>query len=162
MKKILVLCMVLLLAGCDSNSMDGSLFSKSSNDYIENGEVENDEELDEEIVLEYFMFSALNDYSEILIQDGSYMVYYYSETCGACASFKETMLTFADEDTSEYDFYLMHAPDLTGERSSVVLGDGGLTGTPTLMIIENGVIVEYYLGTLEIGDYLTSMTGSTE
>ncbi len=143
MKRILILCMLLLLTGCDSDIVVA--LKDPSPKVIE------------EVTYEYSDFNSLNDYNEVLSQDSSYLVYYYNITCGACARIKDTVLEFAADNTTEYNFYLLHSPDVTGDRQTILFEGESLASTPTLMVIENGVIIGFYNGTIEIGDYLDSL-----
>ena len=101
-------------------------------------------------VLDYSSFDdqLMTSYSDIESIEGQrYIAYYYSETCGHCNDIKPVILEFFNNldgfpvylldvskasDSSEFDFY----------------------GTPTIHVIQDGVLLEQYIGTVFIEQFM--------
>lgn len=80
--------------------------------------------------------------------DRRYMAYYYSDECGHCQEVKSDIIDFLT-DYDDMPFYLLDvvdAPDSTGVE--------GLSGTPTLLIISDGMITEAYVGKERVREYI--------
>lgn len=105
--------------------------------------------------LKYNDFQEVKSYNQIeSIQAQKFLLYFYSESCGACQKIKTQSLNFFDEYKNELPVYMMDASSISGSMDSLVLPPGDvLNSTPTLMVVENGVIVNFYVGTEEIGSY---------
>lgn len=88
-------------------------------------------------------YSALED-----IKDQRYVAYYYSKNCGHCADIKQDILNFFNH-FKDMPFYILDtslAKDVSGYDEFI--------GTPTVMVIANGVVLESYVGTFEIKDFI--------
>lgn len=79
-----------------------------------------------------------------------YIEYYFSETCSHCRRVKPDVLEMFYNDPG-MDFYLYNLSNLSG-----TVPIGSFVGTPTLYVIENGEIVEQYIGSIEIREYAQS------
>jgi thiol-disulfide isomerase/thioredoxin len=106
--------------------------------------------------LDYKSFQAVDSYEKVNeIEDQKFSLYFYSESCGACQSIKNTSLSFFDDNRDNLPVYMLDASTIRGSRDSLDLPQGeSLTSTPTLMIVEYGVIVQFLVGTVEIQDYI--------
>jgi len=96
-----------------------------------------------------FKDHAVNTYGELEAKkDARYIAYYYSETCTHCAEIKEDVLSFFSG-LEGFDFYLLdiaNAPDSSGYEEFL--------GTPTLFVIQDGVILERYIGSDFVEQFL--------
>ena len=73
---------------------------------------------------------------------------WHSDECGHCQEVKSEIIEFLT-DYDDMPFYLLDiqdAPDSTSVE--------GLTGTPTLLIISDGMITEAYVGKERVRDYI--------
>ena len=92
--------------------------------------------------LDYDSFDTIDDYSQIQLKSESqYLVYWYSETCPACTAIKQEVLDFADENEAGIKIYFMDAAKTTGTNYITQM-----TGTPSLLTVVNGVIVDLNVG----------------
>lgn len=92
--------------------------------------------------LDYKSFDSIKNYSEITMQDeDQYLVYYYSETCPACTTIKTEVLEFADSNEAGIKVYFMDAAKTRGTNYITEM-----TGTPSLLTIVDGVIVDLNVG----------------
>lgn len=76
-----------------------------------------------------------------------YIEYYYSDTCSHCRRSKPDVLEMFSNDPG-MEFYLYNLSDLGGP-----VPIDGFLGTPTLYVIENGEIVEEYIGPNQIREF---------
>lgn len=106
--------------------------------------------------LDYKSFQEVDSYEKVNeIEDQKFSLYFYSESCGACKSIKNSSLSFFDDNRDNLPVYMLDASTIRGSRDSLDLPQGeSLTSTPTLMIVEYGVIVQFLVGTVEIQDYI--------
>ena len=92
--------------------------------------------------LDYDSFDTVDDYYEIQTMDeDKYLVYWYTETCPACIAIKQQVLDFADSNEAGIKVYFMDASVTTGTNYIPQM-----TGTPSLLTIVNGVIVDLNIG----------------
>lgn len=109
--------------------------------------------------LDYDDFEQLGEYSEVAIQDEDlYAVYYYSTSCGACASIKEEILKFAKENELGMKLYLLGyevtARDNVARALIVGPNDETLSSFPTLMIYQDGEMIEFLVNTTNITAFM--------
>jgi hypothetical protein len=81
------------------------------------------------------------------IQDERYIIYYYGKSCGHCLNVKQDLLTFF----STFDllpFYILEVQD-TPDTSSL----DEFIGTPTVFLMADGVVLDQYIGSIEIYDF---------
>lgn len=110
--------------------------------------------------LKYDDFEQVGNYQLITtMDDASYAVYLYSEECPACKGIKTQVLEFADNNKSNLPLYLMDTAQTSGYPEYVV-GPAGesLTSTPTLMVIQDGVMTQFIVG----ADQITSFFDGVE
>jgi thiol-disulfide isomerase/thioredoxin len=104
------------------------------------------------ITYEYsdFQDHQVSTYDDLELHEGTYVVYYYSPFCGHCESIKQDILEFLSTfDT--YDYYMLDTSDASG-----VSNFDEFYGTPTVFVVEDGVIQESYIGTFQITDFIVS------
>lgn len=117
---LLLLTLSLTLAGCDDATSD-DLYSYD--DYIH-----------------------LTNFSQIQTQyEDTYLVYYYSVSCSHCSIIKDIVLEFAESNPNDIAIYLIDAYNVGG--TNYVEGMGG---TPALLTIVSGQIVDMNVGSLAI------------
>ncbi|MGS0973281.1 MAG: thioredoxin family protein [Candidatus Izemoplasmataceae bacterium] len=88
------------------------------------------------------------------MQDETYLLYFYSETCPYCNQIKDRSLNFFEEHKDELPVYLLDADRIRGSKDSLNLPYGeSLKSTPTLMVVQNGIIIDFLVGTIEITEY---------
>ena len=97
-------------------------------------------------------------------EDDRYLVYFYSEECGYCASIKDEMLNYFEVTT-----YQMYFVDILNNEDVVIKHTGdspvGLTsaeelfilGTPSLLEIEDKTVTNYYAGVNAIRGFISGV-----
>jgi thioredoxin-related protein len=110
--------------------------------------------------LEYNDFEFLSHFDNALLkEEATYLLYFYSETCGHCQNIKVDVLQFINEHQDTIKVYLVDARTVEGSHLSLDLGDGEtLSGTPTLVVVEGGTVTEYFVGTPDILGYIETYT----
>lgn len=107
----------------------------------------------------YSDFTQVGDYADIenMLED-TYAVYFYSETCPACNSIKSGFLKFAEENDLELKVYLLDLATTSGDR---LAENPALTSTPTLMIIQDGQIVDFIVSSDSIQTFMGEVADGT-
>ncbi len=96
--------------------------------------------------LEYSSFDTIDDYALITSKpESEYLVYYYSETCPACAKIKQDALEFADKNNAGVKVYFMDAGKTTGQNNIP-----GMDGYPSMLTVINGNIIDLTSGYVDI------------
>jgi len=105
--------------------------------------------------LKYKDFPKISSYEDVnQIQDETYLLYFYSETCPYCNQIKDRSLNFFEEHKDDLPVYLLDADRIRGSKDSLNLPFGeSLKSTPTLMVVQNGIIIDFLVGTIEITEY---------
>lgn len=135
-------------SGQDILQYINTLDNQSLNDYPVNPE---NDEVNNGMTYDYSDFNEnlINDYSQsFIIDDSIHYEYYFSPNCSHCNAVKQTILPFFL--TTELPFYLF---DVSASIGSI---PEGLTGVPALFVIEDNVIIEMYVGSLEIPAYINN------
>lgn len=132
--------------GNDILSYINTLDNKPLNTYHVN------QELEEEIksrVLDYNSFSdrMIFDFDQALLVDNHlHYEYFYSPFCSNCGTVKEAILSFFYD--TEVPFYIFDVSQTTGTVPE------GLLGVPTLWVVDYNEVIETYVGSLEILEFL--------
>ena len=107
--------------------------------------------------LTYSSFDTVDDYLYIQTQvEDQYLVYWYSETCPACTEIKEEVLDFADKNEAGIKVYFMDAAHTSGTNYIQQM-----TGTPSMVIVVEGVIVDLALGNEAIPQLFDAINSGT-
>ena len=107
--------------------------------------------------LDYDSFEQVGDYSQIqTMEEDQYLVYWYSEQCSACTIIKEELLQFADSNTAGIKVYFMDADKTSGNNYITQM-----TGTPSLLTIVNGSIMDLTVGYVDIPLLLEQINSGT-
>jgi len=95
--------------------------------------------------LDYDSFTHIeNELSVYNLPEDEYIVYFYTENCGACKALKYDVLEFADSNNQDVEVYFV---DLDIVRSSGVLDvPDQVEYTPSIMVIVNGVARDLVVG----------------
>jgi thiol-disulfide isomerase/thioredoxin len=112
----------------------------------------------EEIVYNYddFAENTITSYSEALsISNNVHVVYFYSATCGHCLELKPRILAFFGEVT-DLEFFII---EINGATRDITIPE--LVGVPTLFLVVDNVIVESYIGTVNIANFITNYQNGT-
>lgn len=101
--------------------------------------------------LEYTLFEdqMIKDVNQSLfVSDNIHFEYYYSKICSHCRTVKPDLLYFflLNEDL---EFYLFDLGELNGDVTIE-----GFRGTPTLYVIKDNEVIETYIGSLEIPEFI--------
>ena len=108
-------------------------------------------EEEDEAVLEYSDLASKSIFTHLEAESKSndkYIVYYYQEACSHCQDVKQEILEFAIE-FDYIDFYILdtfNAPDSSSYEE--------FRGTPTAFIISGGEIIESYVGSVKILNFI--------
>ncbi len=96
--------------------------------------------------LEYDSFDRIEDYSLIGdMPESEYLVYYYSDNCYYCSKIEIEVLSFADDNNRNIKVYFLDAGNVTGYNNVP-----GLNGTPSLVTVINGQMVDLSSGSVKI------------
>ena len=103
--------------------------------------------------LDYADFDNLQNFSDIYDRpEEKYVVYYYSEFCGYCNQIKDFMLSFANENDAGIKVYMLDVQKITGAYPFE-----GTYGTPTIFIVENGIVTYTTSGATSVPEYLEGL-----
>ncbi len=94
--------------------------------------------------------------SEQAPEDEPFLVYMYLETCGACQEIQQEILSFALDHKDSIPFFLAdaNAPLL---RASANNRPGSATAVPTLVLMENGVVLQEATGITPVRNLLNQL-----
>ena len=107
--------------------------------------------------LEYSNFDRIPDYSLITnMPEDEYLVYFYSDDCYYCKEIKFQVLEFADNNNAGIKVYLLDAGNVTGYNSV-----SGMDGTPTVLMVVNGQLVDLVGGSTQIISVFDEINGGT-
>ncbi|MBU1020723.1 MAG: thioredoxin family protein, partial [Firmicutes bacterium] len=112
----------------------------------------------ENIVFDYddFTDQTITEFGQALsISDNLHLVYFYSATCGHCLELKPLILSFLGNLT-DLEFYLL---ETNGATRDVEISE--LVGVPTLFLVVDNVIVESYIGTINIAKFISDYQNGT-
>jgi len=106
---------------------------------------------EEPIVLDYSSFedNLITSYNEASHEfENKYIVYYYSQSCGHCATVKDDILQFFDS-FETLPFYIFDVSQAEGTSDLEEF-----YGTPTVFVMSDGVVTESYIGSDFIYDFI--------
>jgi len=96
-------------------------------------------------VLDYDDFDLLTSQSAAISQsEDKYLIYYYSDTCEYCKLIKTDVMEFADDNNADVKVYFWNR-SVIGSMSLEAV-----TGTPAVMVVVNGQIVDVANGYIDI------------
>lgn len=89
-------------------------------------------------------------------EDETYLVYLYLETCGACQEIQQEVLSFAlnHQDTIPLFLADANAPLLRATASN---RPGSATAVPTLLLMQDGVVLQEVTGITPVRNLLTQV-----
>jgi len=103
---------------------------------------------------------------EVLTQeDSEYVVYFYSSTCGYCQELNPTLSSMLEKEQVPYPFYnievsnyqnLFHPSGTKPDAKWMNENEIAIAGTPTLMYIKDGKVIEDFIGSGEILNFLST------
>lgn len=114
---------------------------------------------DSELVIHRYDYIDIEDKkmsweSLFSIRDDRYSVYIYSQRCGHCNEIKQTVIEYSFKNDSFYFVeYTSEIPILDNVNETIGKNnseDIGILGTPTLLVIESGILVENIAGSKAI------------
>jgi hypothetical protein len=105
--------------------------------------------------LKYKYFEHVSSYEEVKnISNQKYLLYLHSDSCHFCQQVKSTSLNFFYENKDELPVYMLDTDRIRGSKDILNLPFGEiLNSTPTLIIVENGIITQFLIGTVEIQNF---------
>ena len=116
------------------------------------------------VSVDYSDFDHIDNYYLIGSQeDDAYLVYYYSETCGYCNLIKEDVLAFAKNHKEDVKIYFLDAQEV-GIPPFPILDPTTheeMSGTPSLITVVNGQIVQMAPGYVNVLDVLAQIDDGT-
>lgn len=97
----------------------------------------------------YSEFEHLTSYDQVETQEeGTYVVYYYSETCSFCQQIKDQVLEFAAGNASNLKVYMLDAKTVPTDDPY------DISGTPTMILVEENEFVELIVGAAAIPEFI--------
>lgn len=117
-------------------------------------------------VLSYEDFEpyTIQRYSQITeMSEDQYLVYYYGESCSHCKDIKQTVLNFTNENDAGVRVYLLESSTDDFSNNNVVHPVTGvaMTGTPSMITVRNGVIVDLNVGKDLVLDLMDKINDGT-
>ncbi len=107
--------------------------------------------------LTYDSFEHVENYADITqMEEDVYLVYFYSDVCHYCNDIKVDVLEFADENNASVKVYFLDAGSAQGINNIP-----GMDGTPTLLTIVNGQLVDMSSGTTSIITIIDQVNNGT-
>ncbi len=107
--------------------------------------------------LTYNNFESIDNYGFIQSQEeDQYLVYWYSESCDACGLIKTEVLEFANENTAGIKVYFLDAATAKGTNYI-----SQMTGTPTMIVVVDGQIVDLARGNEQVPDLFNNINEGT-
>lgn len=117
----------------------------------------------------------LQNFSEVTQQDEEeYFVYFYGERCDFCTDIKSEILGFADSNNADLKVYVIESADpddyvqITRQGQTInaapILDPAtglNITGTPTLITVRNGIVVDVSAGPNVIVDVIEQVEAGT-
>lgn len=93
------------------------------------------------------------DFSEVsdMGHDGTEVIYRYHPECGACERIEDDVNAFAEGNEADIPLHKVH---VSHEEN---LPSGLERGTPTLLVVEDGEIVDEIIGAYDIPDYFDTV-----
>ena len=89
--------------------------------------------------------------------EDAYAVYFYSESCPACNSIKSGFLRFAKTNELGLKVYMMDAGQTDGSYTEIP----NLSATPTLLIYQDGEIVDFIQSATSIQEFMGEVEDGT-
>ena len=113
--------------------------------------------------LDYDSFDTLTNYQQInTMPEDQYFVYFYGTNCGHCVEIKEQVLQFANENDAGMKVYFLESYGAQGYNNIVDPDTGSpMNGTPTLITVVNGNILDLSIGKYEITDTIDDVNDGT-
>ncbi len=114
--------------------------------------------------VDYEDFDHIDNYYLIGSQEeDAYLIYYYSPTCGYCNMIKEDLLNFAKSHEGDVKIYFLNAQDVGSPPFPITDPTTGdeMSGTPSLITIVNGQIVQMAPGYVNVLDILAQIDDGT-
>ncbi len=98
--------------------------------------------------LEYTSFTHI-EYEQTIydMPEDEYLVYFYTEECGACIALKQEVLEFADDNNADIEVYFVDL-DIVNSGGTLFVPDA-VTHTPTLIVVKDGLPVDLIMGASE-------------
>ena len=107
--------------------------------------------------LTYDSFDHIEDYSQITtMPEDEYLVYWYSEECYYCKQVKPDILEFANDNNENIKVYFLDAANASGYNNIP-----GMDGTPSILFISDGNIVDLVGGSTQILALLEQINADT-
>lgn len=110
-----------------------------------------EEDDDLEIIYEYSDFESISistHYEAEGKSNDKYIVYYYGKYCSYCNKVKQDILAFAN-DFDDLDFYIF---ETSGAVDYSIYEE--YIGTPSVFVISGGIIIEEYIGSDKVIDFI--------
>ena len=140
MKKFfLIVFATIAMLGCGPNKKDSSF-----------KEISNDAFLDYDLI-----HDKLISWNDLLIQEkDSYLVYVFSTTCGHCNDIKQQILSYSLRNDDLYFIQYNQGIPICDSDATLTATDNVddicIFGTPSLLTIENGFLIENIAGSIRI------------
>jgi len=84
-----------------------------------------------------------------LPSEGYAVVYYYSATCSFCIEIKDPVLDFAADNEADVPVFIANVNSPTLLQTNE-FNPANITGTPTMVVFYNGILVDQVSGTTPI------------
>jgi len=107
--------------------------------------------------LDYDSFETIENFSLVnQMPESEYLVYYYTEDCTFCKQIKTAVLEFADDNNAGIKVYFIDGYNVTGINTVP-----GMEGTPSLVTVRNGVVVNLVAGAVDIPNTFDEINAGT-
>ena len=106
------------------------------------------------ILISMVLFNTFNESLEVSnlteMNESEYLVYFYSDTCPACIDIKDEVAAFANNNNAGIKLYYLDSHDVSSTDYQYLLDTYGVGGTPAMLTIVDGVVVDVLSGNIEI------------
>lgn len=112
----------------------------------------------------YNSFDKANSYTEFTqMEEDEYLVYWYGDNCSHCIEIKEDILAFANDNNRGIKMYFAESSETDGNWQIIIDPDdfSPITGTPSLITVKNGIIVDIAKGKVEVLATLDAINNNT-
>ena len=106
------------------------------------------------ILISMVLFNTFNESLEVSnlteMNESEYLVYFYSDTCPACIDIKDEVAAFANNNNAGIKLYYLDSYDVSNTDYQYLSDTYGIGGTPAMLTIVDGVVVDVLSGNIEI------------
>lgn len=119
------------------------------------------------LVVAILLFKAFDNSIELNVsnltemKEDQYVVYFYSDTCSACIAIRDEVAAFKAGNNADIKLYYLDSANVSQNDYSYLNSTFGIGGTPAMLTIVNGVVVDVNAGSLDITNIFDAINSGT-